>query len=83
LNNTTASNSSKTAVQTTNSTLCPCGHDRNHFMVSREGKYTPMGWFWVTMMGVTTSPIEVSFRCRKCNIIIEKSKKPEDLNSIV
>ncbi len=51
---------------------CPCGHDRNHHMVSGQGTYTWSGWFWV-LFGVTTKPTRVSFRCRRCNTHFDES----------
>jgi hypothetical protein len=61
---------------------CKCGHDRTHLMVSAEGKYTLMGWFWVTVMGVTTRPWEVRYRCRACGEVFDSSRDPAALDAM-
>jgi len=60
---------------------CPCGHDRTHFLVSPEGKYTLIGWFWVTLMGVTTKPVRIDYRCRKCGNVLETTTDPKVLSA--
>ena len=40
-------------------------------MVSPVGKYTLTGWMWVTLMGVTTKPIRIDYKCRCCGVIFD------------
>jgi hypothetical protein len=61
---------------------CPCGHERGHYLVTPEGKYTLTGWFWVTVIGVTTRPLKVSYRCRQCGETFDESTEPEDLDKL-
>lgn len=62
--------------------VCPCGHDKKHFLVSPEGKYSLTGWFWVTVVGVTTRPLKISYRCRQCGTVFDESSDPEDLDRL-
>jgi hypothetical protein len=55
---------------------CRCGHGRHHHMVSPVGKYTLMGWFWVTVMGVTTRPLRIDYRCRECGEVFDYTEDP-------
>lgn len=61
---------------------CRCGHDRTHFMVSPLGRYSLTGWFWVTVIGVTTRPRKVRFRCRQCGEVFDESTDPAVLDSL-
>ena len=45
---------------------CGCGYDRHHLMVTPTPTYTAWGTFWVTLMGVSASPIRIDFICRRC-----------------
>lgn len=58
---------------------CACGHDRTHFMVSPEGKYTAFGWFWL-LFGVTTRPVRIFYRCRVCNQVFDETEDPATLD---
>jgi hypothetical protein len=52
---------------------CRCGHDRDHLMVSAEGRYG--GWGLFTLwFGITTRPHTVVFRCRRCGQAIEETQ---------
>lgn len=57
---------------------CPCGHDRSHFMVSPEPRYSGLDWFWV-LFGITTMPREVSFRCRRCGQTFDRTTDPKEM----
>ena len=46
---------------------CSCGYDRRHPMVTPKPTYTAWGTFWVTLMGVSATPIRVDFICRRCD----------------
>lgn len=61
---------------------CRCGRDRTHFMVSPLGSYTLAGWFWVTVIGVTTRPRKVRYRCRTCGEVFDESTDPAVLDSL-
>lgn len=61
---------------------CSCGHDRNHYMVSPKCSYSGWGWFWVTVMGVSKTPIKAVFRCRRCGEIIEETDDPVVLEKL-
>jgi hypothetical protein len=61
---------------------CSCGHDRNHYMVSPKCSYSGWGWFWVTVMGVSKTPVKAVFRCRKCGEIIEETDDPAVLEKL-
>jgi hypothetical protein len=73
--------SQSTSQTSANSALCRCGHDRTHMMVSPVGRYNLVGWFWVTVMGVTTKPIRVDYKCRSCSQIFDSSTDEKDLKN--
>ena len=62
---------------------CRCGFDRDGVMVSAEAKYSGWGWFWVTFVGVTSTPTRVDFRCRVCNETFDTEKDPAQLRRYV
>ena len=45
---------------------CSCGHTRDHHLVTPRATYTAWGTFWITIMGVSATPIRVDFICRMC-----------------
>ena len=45
---------------------CRCGNDRHHHMVSAVPTYTLWGQFWITLIGVSATPIRIDFVCRIC-----------------
>lgn len=54
---------------------CPCGHDRHHHRVSRDGDYTT--WAWILLMcGISVKPLKVAWRCRVCNVTFDHSTDP-------
>lgn len=61
---------------------CKCGFGIEHHMVSKEGVYTLVGKFWV-MFGVTTEPIAIKYRCRKCNEIFHQTNDKNILKNDV
>ena len=66
-------------VQRTSSKLCLCGFDRHHYMISVVPTYTRWGAFWVTMMGVSSTPIRIDFVCRVCKTTFDRERNPEKL----
>jgi hypothetical protein len=53
--------------------VCQCGHDRNHFAVSADAKYSPSAMFW-NLYGSSAGPKEVTLRCRHCGHVFGESK---------
>ena len=62
---------------------CSCGHDRNHYMVSADPTYTAWGTFWITLMGVSSVPIRIDFRCRVCGETFDFIRNPEELKQYI
>lgn len=58
---------------------CSCGYDRHHPMVTPKPTYTAWGTFWVTLMGVSASPIRIDFICRRCDERFDFIVNPEEL----
>ena len=58
---------------------CSCGHSRNHHLVTPRATYTAWGTFWITIMGVSATPIRVDFICRICNEKFDFEIDPERL----
>jgi hypothetical protein len=57
---------------------CRCGHDRNHPLVIGERTYG--FWAWVTLFaGASATPKKVTFRCQRCNQVVEVSRDPKVL----
>lgn len=57
---------------------CPCGHDRNHYRVSRDGEFR--AWSWILLMfGVSARPIRVDWRCRMCDVTFDSTTDPDIL----
>lgn len=50
---------------------CPCGHDRNHTMVSPNAEYTFGGWCLI-MVGISARPVAINFTCRRCETRLER-----------
>lgn len=59
---------------------CKCGYDRTHYMVTPDGKYSGMGWFWV-LFGVTTRPTRIEYKCRRCGQFFDETTDPQDLDN--
>jgi len=58
---------------------CRDGFDKNHHMVTPQAEYSGIGWFLVTF-GITTRPVKIKYKCRKCNEIFDESTSNEDLD---
>jgi hypothetical protein len=62
---------------------CRCGHGLSHPFVSQKGHYTAFGWLCVTLVGITTRPIRVSYICRKCDTVIHSTTDVHILDSFI
>ena len=62
---------------------CDCGHDRNHYMVSQIPTYTAWGTFWITLLGVSATPIRLDFKCRICKEVFDFIRDPEELKTFL
>ena len=71
--------SSQGQTHKSSSKVCLCGFDRYHYMVSVVPTYTRWGAFWVTMMGVSSTPIRIDFVCRVCKKRFDRERNPEVL----
>ena len=58
---------------------CPCGHNRHHHLVTPSATYTAWATFWITIMGVSATPIRVDFICRVCKEKFDFEIDPERL----
>ena len=50
-------------------------------MVSPKPRYTAFQWFWVTCMGVSMQPLELSYRCRVCGVTFDSTTDPAALEA--
>lgn len=62
---------------------CRCGHDRYHVLVSPEPEYTAWATFWITVMGVSATPLRIRFRCRVCKEVFDFTDQPGELKKFV
>ena len=62
-------NSAHAALETPR---CGCGYERDSPMVRAEPSYGFGGWLCL-VIGVTTRPDCITFRCRRCDTVIEES----------
>lgn len=49
---------------------CPCGHDRNHYMVTADPQYNVWQLF-VVSMGISQKPKGIEYRCRRCDKVFD------------
>ncbi len=54
---------------------CPCGYGRGHRMVKVDTEYSTKGWF-LLLIGVTATPVRLSYRCRRCNTTFDSTTDP-------
>lgn len=59
---------------------CRCGHDRKHFMISKDAEYSFGGWLTV-LLGISTVPRRLKYRCTLCGEILETVNDPRELRS--
>jgi hypothetical protein len=69
------------APETTDLPACKCGHDKTHYMVSAERRYTVWGWFLALFMNAGATPNKIEWRCRRCREIIDASSDPDVCNN--
>jgi hypothetical protein len=48
-------------------------------MVTPEPNYGFMGWLRL-LVGISTRPTEITYRCRRCDEVIEKTTDRDDLD---
>ena len=63
--------------------VCRCGHDRYHVMVTPELEYSAWGTFWLTVMGVSAVPLRARFRCRRCGERFDFTSDPDELQKFL
>ena len=57
---------------------CACGHDRTNVMVSPSAEYTFGGWCLI-LIGISATPIAVSYVCRRCGQKLERITDPKEI----
>ena len=62
---------------------CRCGHDRNHHMVSPLPTYTTWGTFWISLLGISATPIRLDFKCRVCGEVFDFIREQEELKKFL
>jgi len=62
---------------------CFCGHDRTHHMVSILPTYTTWGTFWITLLGISATPIRLEFKCRVCGEVFDFIRDPKKLKDFL
>jgi hypothetical protein len=50
-------------------------------MVSELPTYTTWGAFWISLLGVSATPIRMDFRCRVCGEIFDFIREEEKLRN--
>lgn len=60
------------------SKTCRCGHDRTHYMVTKDFEYSKGGWLTV-LFGISTAPKKLKYRCTNCKDVIEEIDDPQEL----
>lgn len=63
--------------------VCRCGYDRYHIMVTPILKYTAWATFWITVIGVSAVPLMARFRCRRCGDVFDFTEDPEELKKFI
>ena len=54
---------------------CRCGHDRDHYMITKDFEYSAGGWLSV-LFGVSTSAKKMKLRCTNCHEVLEEITDP-------
>ena len=63
--------------------LCKCGYGKNHSDITHKCDYTKLGWFLLTILGMSAKPKSVKFYCTKCDETIDVSTDPEILSKYI
>ncbi|WP_437600661.1 hypothetical protein WMF28_03720 [Sorangium sp. So ce590] len=58
---------------------CPCGHGRDHHMVSAEAEYRFLGYIQLAF-GISARPTKVKYRCRRCDTVFSTTTDPAVLD---
>jgi len=58
---------------------CSCGYDRSHHMVSPLPTYSAWGTFWISLLGISATPIRLDFKCRVCGEVFDFIRDEEEL----
>jgi hypothetical protein len=61
---------------TARSSVCACGHDKGHVLVSAAPEYTFSGWCLI-LIGISATPKAISYTCRQCEQVIERTTDPK------
>lgn len=64
---------------TTERVQCPCGHGRDHYMVSAEAEYRFLGYIQLAF-GISARPTKVKYRCRRCDTVFATTTDPAVLD---
>lgn len=64
---------------TTERAQCPCGHGRDHYMVSAEAEYRVLGYIQLAF-GISARPTRVKYRCRRCDTVFSTTIDPAVLD---
>jgi hypothetical protein len=61
---------------------CSCGFDMSNKHIQHHSEYSNLGWilYWI---GISAKPVRVSFKCSKCDEVIESTDNPEILKKYV
>jgi hypothetical protein len=59
---------------------CRCGYTLGHHMVSPDPEYTILGWIKL-VVGITSRPTKIKYRCRRCDEVIASTTAAEDLDN--
>jgi hypothetical protein len=62
---------------------CKCGYNYNNTKVIAKTKYSSLGWFLFTILGLSAKPIQVDFTCSICGEVIATSKEKEILSKYI
>lgn len=57
---------------------CKCGHAKDHYLVEEHCRYGFWGWLRL-VIGINTRPLEVTYKCSRCNEVLESTTAPDDL----
>ena len=56
---------------------CHCGHHRGDAAIQEEPEYGFVGWFLLSIFGITPKPDWIAFRCRYCRDELGVSRDPK------
>jgi len=62
---------------------CSCGYDINHPKVIHKCEYSKIGWFLLTILGLSAKPKSIEFICSVCNMVLFKTNDPAILKKYI